>query len=148
MLASVTTTSYTTPPNLIANTVYKFRVESRNAFGYSTTYSNVVSIRAAKIPDAPTNLANVVPLTASGVIGLTWTPGPYDGGSPVIDYSIYFKTGADPYFLLAQGFSGLTFTTYGRIPDAIYTFKVQARNLIGFSAFSQEVVIRAAAKPS
>jgi len=120
----VTTTSYTTPPNLIANTVYKFKVESRNAFGYSTTYSNEVSIRAAKIPDAPIGLSNVDQLTRSGVIGLTWTPGAYDGGSPVIDYSIYFKTGSDPYFLLASGFSGTTFTTYGRIPDALYTFKV------------------------
>lgn len=148
MLASVTTTTYTTPTTLIANTVYKFKVESRNAFGYSAIYSNEVSIRAAKIPDAPISLSNVVAVTTSGVIGLSWSPGSYDGGSPVIDYSISFKTGSDPYFVLATGLSSPTFTAYGRIPDAIYTFKIQSRNLIGFSPFSSEVVIRAAARPS
>ena len=50
--------------------------------------------------------------------------------------------------MLASGLSGPTYTTFGRIPDAIYTFKIQARNLIGLSDFSSEVIIRAAAKPS
>ncbi len=148
MLASIATTTYTTPATLIANTVYKFKIESRNAFGYSTTFSNEVSIRAAKISDAPISLSNIVEVTASGVIGISWSPGAYDGGSPVIDFSISFKTGTDPYTVLASGLSGPAYTTFGRIPDAIYTFKIQARNLVGFSSFSSEVVIRAAARPS
>ena len=73
VLNSVATTTYSTPATLIANTVYKFKIESRNAFGYSTTFSNEVSIRAAKIPDAPISLSNVVAVTASGIIGLSWT---------------------------------------------------------------------------
>jgi hypothetical protein len=43
----VTTAYYSTTTTLIPNTVYKFKVESRNAFGYSTSFSNEVSIRAA-----------------------------------------------------------------------------------------------------
>jgi len=49
----ITGTSYTTTAALVANTVYKFKVESRNAFGFSLTTSNEVSIRAAAVPSAP-----------------------------------------------------------------------------------------------
>ena len=45
--SGITTTSYQTTATLTANTVYKFKVESRNAYGYSTSFSNEVSIRAA-----------------------------------------------------------------------------------------------------
>lgn len=45
--------SYSTTVTLTPNTVYKFKVESRNAFGYSQTFSNEVSIRAATVPTAP-----------------------------------------------------------------------------------------------
>ena len=54
LLASgITTASYSTTAPLTPNTVYKFKVESRNAFGFSTTFSNEVSIRAASVPFAP-----------------------------------------------------------------------------------------------
>ena len=68
----VTTAFYSTTATLTANTVYKFKVESRNAFGYSTSFSNEVSIRAASVPTAPLSLANNVAVTASGTVGLTW----------------------------------------------------------------------------
>jgi len=49
----ITTLFYQTSPILTPNTVYKFKVESRNEFGYSLSFSNEVSIRAASIPTAP-----------------------------------------------------------------------------------------------
>ena len=72
LASGVTTAFYTTTATLTANTVYKFKVESRNAFGFSTSFSNEVSIRAASIPTAPLNLSNNVAITASGIVGLTW----------------------------------------------------------------------------
>ena len=51
--SGITTTSYTTTATLTPNTVYKFKVESRNAFGFSTSFSNEISIRAASISTAP-----------------------------------------------------------------------------------------------
>jgi hypothetical protein len=66
--------------------IYKFIVVSRNAFGESLTPSNEVSILAASIPTSPLNLANDAIVTASGIVGLTWTNPTSDGGSPVIDY--------------------------------------------------------------
>jgi len=40
-----------------------------------------MTILAAKVPDAPKSLANVVELTKEQQIGLTWSPGDYNGGS-------------------------------------------------------------------
>jgi len=45
-------------------------------------------------------LANNVATTAAGVVGLTWASGPYNGGSPVIDYTISYKSGTNAYSVL------------------------------------------------
>ncbi len=42
--SGIPTASYSTTSPLAANVVYKFKVESRNAFGFSTIFSNEVSI--------------------------------------------------------------------------------------------------------
>jgi len=34
------------------------------------------------------------------------------------------------------------------VADALYTFRIEARNLVGYSDFSSELVVRAAAKPN
>ena len=144
----ITTTSYTTIITLTSDTVYKFKVESRNAFGYSTTYSSEISVRAAKVSDAPTSLANNVVVTASGVIGLTWSAGSYNGGSPVLDYRITYKQDINAFSELASFISSPSYTASALVADALYTFRIEARNLVGYSGFSSEVVIRAAAKPN
>ena len=43
------------------------------------------------IPDAPTNLENAPTVTTANQIGLTWTDGTDDGGSPIIDYTVSYK---------------------------------------------------------
>ena len=86
---------YTTEATLTPNVVYSFKVESRNSFGYSNAQSNTVYILAASLPDSPINLANNAAVTTAGVVGLNWDDGAYDGGSPIIDYTIYFFTGTD-----------------------------------------------------
>jgi hypothetical protein len=73
LASGITTASYTTTATLTANTYYSFKVESRNAFGFSTTYSNIVSILAASVPTAPLSLANNAAVTAAGIVGLTWS---------------------------------------------------------------------------
>ena len=70
---------------MTANMLYSFKVESRNAFGFSLTFSSGVTIRAASVPTAPL-LANDAAVTAASIVGLTWSPVAYDGGSPVTDY--------------------------------------------------------------
>ena len=148
LVIGVTTTSYITSVSLTAGTIYKFKVESRNAFGYSTTYSNEVSIRAASLPDAPISLANNVAITASGVVGLTWSSGAFNGGSSIIDYRISYRASSDAYTVLATAVTTPSFTASSLVANTIYTFKIEARNAVGYSDFSSEVSVRAAARPS
>jgi len=71
-----------------------------------------------------------------------------NGGSPIIDYQISYKTVASAYLVLATGITTTSYTASALTPDVIYTFKVTARNLVGLGADSLEVTIRAATIPS
>jgi hypothetical protein len=69
---------------------YNFVVESRNVYGYSLVTSNQVTILQAQVPDAPITLLNIVATTGRTQIGIEWSPGVFDGASPVIDYTVLF----------------------------------------------------------
>lgn len=101
LASGVSTTSYLVT-NLIAGTTYKFKVQARNSFGYST-YSSEVSILAAQVPDKPVSLANVAATTTAVQIGLEWTDGAYDGGTSIIDYTVFSDGGTGTWTTLATG---------------------------------------------
>ena len=101
------TTSYDSTTVLTPLLVYNFKVKSRNAFGDSSSstgvpiFSNIVTIVSlAVVPTAPISLANNAAATASGIVGLTWLAVASDGGSPVIDYQISYKSGSGAYKVL------------------------------------------------
>jgi hypothetical protein len=72
---------YTTVVVLVPGENYKFKVQARNAVGYGS-FSDEVTIRAAKIPEMPIQVATQVDVDN---IIITWTPD-YDGGSPIFAY--------------------------------------------------------------
>ena len=53
--------------------IYQFKVIANNSVGPSLD-SNIVSILAGKVPDAPINLATDAGITSQTQIGLTWDP--------------------------------------------------------------------------
>lgn len=146
LIDGVQTTSYTTIA-LTSGSSYVFRVEARNSFGYSTTFSNELTVLQAQVPEAPINLANAPSITSSTSIGITWSPGVYDGASPVIDYRISFDLGTGSWVTFASGVTSRTYTATGLTADTVYKFKIEARNLKGYSAYSNTLSIRAASIP-
>ena len=72
-----------------AGKVYSIKVRARNLVG-SGDYTAPVSILAAQVPDSPKNLRNNVVITNSAQIGLLWDAPDFDGGSKLIDYSIWY----------------------------------------------------------
>ena len=53
------------------------------------------------MPDFPINVRNVPSLTDLDTIGLLWEQGSESGGTPVIDYTISYNSGAgDVYTVL------------------------------------------------
>jgi len=67
---------------------------------------------------------------------------------PVIDYTILFDQGLGVFVELESGVTTQYYTTTVPLtPDTIYTFKVKARNSVGFSLLSETISIRAAEVP-
>jgi len=83
LVQGVTTTSYTTIVSLITNEQYKFKVQARNAVGYSLD-SSEITVRVARKPDVPTSLATAI---NGDFVKISWAA-PYDGGSPLLSYTI------------------------------------------------------------
>lgn len=82
-------------------------------------------------------------MTSSKVVGLVWSPTDNDGGTPVIDYTIYFTTQDSLTFaVLIEGVTELTYTTVvPLITGTTYKFMVQARNTVGLGAYSSPVEV-------
>lgn len=83
--SGLSTLSYSAS-SLITGTVYQFRVEARNAYGYSL-YSTEVSVLAASPPSTP--IAPSTAISGSNVV-VTWSK-PTENGAPVESYSIAFR---------------------------------------------------------
>ena len=93
-------------------------------------------------------MANNAAITASGIVGLTWSTPSSNGGSAIIDYQISFKTGTAAYTVLASGITATSYTASSLSAGVTYTFKVTARNVVGLGADSSEVSIIAASIPT
>jgi hypothetical protein len=103
----------------------------------------------ATVPDAPTSLARDSANTNKTQVAITWSPGASNGGTVVIDYSVYWDQGTNNYVLAASGVTTTSYTkTTGITAGTTYKFKVKARNAIGLSADSAEFSIVAATVPS
>lgn len=73
----------------ILGTVYVFKVKARNAFDYSTGYSNEVTVLAAKRPEQP-----LMPVTSFdrdlNTVSIDWEA-PFDSGSPITYYTVEIR---------------------------------------------------------
>lgn len=124
-------------------------VTAVNNIGSSLTSLEGSGAKILAIPQAPLNLQNRPAITSATQIGLIWDSIPEIdcGGSPVIDYSIFMAIGSGQYSTLE---TGVTITTYIAIDLAqgtTYSFKIQSRNIFGYSLDSLSVSILAAQVP-
>lgn len=102
------------------------------------------------VPDAPIDLTNDAATTDATVIRFTWSDGPSDGGSQILDYYVYYNQGADvnSEVLLASALTSREYTTVvSLVPGLLYDFKVSARNSVGEGLKSEVIQIYAAETP-
>jgi len=92
-------------------------------------------------------LANDAAVTSATQIGLTWSAAAFDGASSIIDYRIQYDQGTGTWTQLVDGITTTSYTATGLTADTVYAFKVEARNVKGFSSESISFSIRAAAIP-
>ncbi len=62
------------------------------------------------MPDAPINLLNNAVVTSEVQIGLNYSPGASNGGSSVIDFTIWFDQGTGNYVILASNILATSYT--------------------------------------
>lgn len=72
-----------------AGDTFQFTVSAQNTIGYSLE-SSIFSVIAATTPDPPINLARDSVNTTKTQVAITWSAGPSNGGTVVIDYTIYW----------------------------------------------------------
>lgn len=77
-----------TKGGLNTNTLYKFKYRIRNKFGWSADYSPYIEIRTATYPSKITTVSFLV--VDQTKVRVSWLP-PYNGGSPILEYSIEFR---------------------------------------------------------
>jgi hypothetical protein len=136
---------------LVPGENYKFKVQARNAVGYGS-FSEEITIRAAKIPEMPISVTTQVDV--DNVI-VSWVPD-YDGGSPIFAYKILTRESDGETFTedlvncngseqtIVDGdsctvpISALKADPYSLIWGASIYAKVKAINLVGESEYSLE----------
>lgn len=101
-----------------------------------------------EIPDAPLFLADNVEITNDAIAALTWQDGHSYGGTPIIDYRVSYDQAVGEFIVLDEGIVPQAYqTTVTLTKGAIYTFRVEARNTVGFSLPSEELQILVAQVP-
>lgn len=100
------------------------------------------------VPDSPINLQDNVDVTTAYVIGFTWEDGTSTGGQPILDYRILWDQSTQTYETLDEGILPKSYQTKVTLtPGAFYSFKVEARNSVGYSLPSAELTILCAQPP-
>ncbi len=62
-------------------------------------------------------------ITTAYQIGLSWTEGAYNGGSPVLDYQVEYKVSTESsYTVYASGYASNSITITNLTPGITYMF--------------------------
>jgi hypothetical protein len=96
-------------------------------------------------PDAPINLIEETSLRTASTLGLTWSPGLDEGGTPVLDYRISMEING--VFTVLAATTNNVFTIFSLTNGETYRFKVEARNDYGYSDFSDIISLLCAYVP-
>jgi hypothetical protein len=85
-------------------------------------------------------------VTNQDLVGITWSDGLNAGGTPVIDYRVSWDKSYGTWEYLETGVLVKKFSTIGitLTRGRTYSFKVESRNLVGYSDISASIQVLAA----
>jgi hypothetical protein len=136
------------PFNLLLGVVIQVKVQAINAYGESDLSEIGGLATVQQVPLKPVSLTDLVDVTSDSVIGFSWVDGASDGDSPVLDYRISYDQSTGEYITLVEAQTEQQYTTdFYLLKGQTYSFKVEARNSVGFSEFSDPVSILVAQVP-
>lgn len=142
------TTLRDAPFSLSPGTSVQAKVRSINFYGESAELSDPgAGAFIQTVPDAPISVQDDPEVTSDEQVKIVWTDGGNNGGTPVLDYSVYFDQGANDWVLLSNNVLAREFTKTGLNAGTTYAFKVASRNSVGLGPESASVSILAARVP-
>jgi titin len=140
-VASNATTATVTP--LVNGTFYTFRVTAVNPAGIGPASVATDVVMPVTVPAVP---LNVVAVAGDKLARLTWEKPVTDGGLPITDYVVEYRSTADvAWTTFADGTSTATAATVTGLTNGVtYVFRITARSSFGTgspSAVSSPVVV-------
>jgi hypothetical protein len=137
------------PYNLASGAGVYAKVLAYNSIGDSllSGVGNGAILVLSYVPGAPTLALNAA-VTTKTQIGLSWTANAVTGGQPVIDYRLWSDQASASFVVVASGITQLTYTVASLTTGLTYNFKLEARNSIGYSVFSNVITATAAIVPT
>lgn len=133
------------PYSLVWGSSIYAKLTAINIMGSSQTSAAGNGAKIMRNPDAPVNLQNMYGLSNAFTLSIQWQDGAEPGGSEIIDYRIWWDQGINEMTVLEFAILEQTYTTAVPLtPGVEYTLKVQSRNEVGFSDYSETVTILAA----
>lgn len=82
------------------------------------------------------------------MLAFTWTDGASNGGQPILDYRVSFDQAKNIWVELQSGILTQSLTVSGATGGKTYQFKVEARNVIGYSEYSEVIAVKSAIIPT
>jgi hypothetical protein len=134
----------TTPYSLPWGSSVFAKVTAINTFGQSAESASGNNAVILRVPDVPIMFQNVPAVTNRAQIGLMWTEGAQNGGTPVLDYTLQYDQGTSTWITFQSGITDTQITVIGLTQGVTYKFKILARNEYGSSAYSSYLAILAA----
>jgi hypothetical protein len=95
------------------------------------------------VPDAPTSLTNDLTITNNLIVRFEWIDGVSNGGTDEIDYRITYDQSTGLFITLVDGLINQEYqTAIGDLTGGrVYQFRVEARNTVGYSDYSDIISI-------
>jgi titin len=155
---SYDTTTGSTPPattytitGLTHTTLYEIQISSISCSGIGPISGPSLYVTTSSIPPSePTNVAISGCNTGhTNSVMLTWTAPVDDGGSPIINYIIYYRTTSPTGIWYTYNTNSGSTTAIVPIPSSntSYDFKLAAQNNAGVSVFSSPIVSSSSYNP-
>lgn len=140
----------TSPFNKVLGQSVYAKVTAYNVLGegLASSVGNGAVIFISTEPDPPINIARHEATTTTTAIGISWDAPIDHGGQPIIDYRLSYDESTGNWVDISSGISETTFTKGDLITGNTYTFRVEARNAVGYSTYSSEFSIIAAKAPA
>jgi hypothetical protein len=86
--------------------------------------------------------------TSSTTIGLTWSQSTNNGGSAIIDYAVWCDQAIGNWVMVVSGITTYSYTVTGLTSGLVYQFKIQSRNDLYWSEFSEIITVQTAQYPA